>query len=107
MPGSNQCAIARHEAFRTNFVRSHMGVAMQKHIEDLFEEKARAGDGQFAIAFALMQLTHAQKSSAAALRDLGLGDTVSPMGAIEFLSTQVRSGFEEVASALDKFVSQD
>ena len=34
------------------------------NIHDLFEEKARAGDGRFAIAFAIMELAEAHKSVA-------------------------------------------
>lgn len=77
------------------------GRTVPQNIEDLFEDKARAGDGQFAIAFALMQIAREQKSVATQLKYLGVGDAASSMGAMEFLAMQLREGFQEVGRGLD------
>ena len=54
---------------------------MAKHILDEFEDKARAGDGQFAIAYALLRLADTHEK----LRgDLCFGQTAtSPPGVLE------------------------
>jgi hypothetical protein len=46
-------------------------------------------DGLFAIAFALLQLAHAQQSIATHIKYLGTGDAATTMGAIEFLGAHV------------------
>ena len=53
------------------------------NIQDFFEDKARKGDGAYAIAYALMELANAQNSTATWIKYLGNGDAASPMGAIE------------------------
>lgn len=77
----------------------------QKHIEDLFEEKARSGEGSYAIAYALLRLAEAQKDSAIALKDLGLADAATPMGAIEFLSREIRDTGRSIADAISELQS--
>lgn len=72
----------------------------QKHIEDLFEDKARAGDGSFAVAYALLRMAEAQNATAAALRQLGTGDAATTMGAIELLAVEVRDGARAIEAAL-------
>ena len=68
--------------------------------EDYFEEMALAGDGRFAIAYSLLQMTRANESVAFQLRSLGLGDAASPMGAIELLSVSIKEGFEALDGAI-------
>jgi len=79
----------------------------QQHIEDLFEDKARKGDGSFAIAFALMQIARHQKSLAYQVQSLGLGNAASPMGATEFLATSVRDVGDAISSALQAIADRD
>lgn len=76
------------------------GRTVPQNIEDMFEDKARAGDGQFAIAFALMQIAREQKSVATHLKYLGFGNAASDMGALEFLAVAIRDGAEGVAGSL-------
>jgi len=71
-----------------------------QQIEELFEEKASAGDGAFAIAYALIQLTAAQKSVAYQLECLGLGGAASNMGAIEFFACTIGRGLEGLTDAV-------
>lgn len=73
---------------------------MAKHIHDIFEEKARAGDGQFAIAFALLEIAQQQKACAYQLERLGIGNAATPMGAIELLSKGLNEGASEIAEAI-------
>ena len=70
---------------------------MAKPIEDVFEDKARAGDGSFAVAFALMQLTREQKRLADKLGQLGFDGPGMNMGALEYIGVQIR----EIGSALE------
>ena len=54
---------------------------------------ARNGDGQFAIAFALLQV-------AEQICRLGNGDGVHPMGAIEAFSNQFSESMGDVAASI-------
>ena len=45
-------------------------VKMVENIIDAFEERARRGDGAFAIAYAILELADAQKDVATKLNDL-------------------------------------
>jgi hypothetical protein len=63
----------------------------------LFASKART-DARYAVAYALLQVAdaqrqtaHAQAEVASSLRMLGLGDPATPMGAMEFLSIELRN----------------
>ena len=72
----------------------------------LFEKKAKEGDGAFAIAWALMDLSDAQEATARQLRMLGNGDSIDPRstlqpGAIENLGKQVAEAATKVAGALE------
>lgn len=60
-----------------------------------WEKQAEAGDGQFAIACAIMHV-------ARALDRLGTADAATPMGAIEFLAVEVKG----VATAMEDMASQ-
>lgn len=51
-----------------------------KDFQTLCEEKARKGDGAFAVAFALLELAGEQKKTARALDNLGFNDE-RPTGA--------------------------
>ena len=66
-------------------------------MRDLFAEKARAGDGSFAVAWALMHLADAQLGTAAAIQRLGVGSASTHFGAIEALAMEVT----KVAEALN------
>ena len=66
----------------------------EKHIKDLFEDKARAGDGSFAIAYALLDLADAQAATSRALFKLGLADASTPFGALEALGMQIEKAAE-------------
>lgn len=70
------------------------------HIEDVFEQKARAGDGSFAIAYALLQLAQAQDRTATQIKNLGFADAMTPFGAIEALNMQIKETGELLAEAL-------
>lgn len=80
---------------------------MPKHITDIFEDKARAGDGSFAIAFALMEIAREQKRVGYALERLGLGDAATPMGALEALSVNLGESVDWVASAIQNVADRD
>jgi hypothetical protein len=51
-----------------------MAAKSTKNIHDYFEDKARSGDGAFAVAFALLELAEAQKNAARALDQIGFND---------------------------------
>jgi hypothetical protein len=72
---------------------------LAQHIQDFCEGKARAGDGAFGIAFALLELARAQKATAVALDRLGTADAATSMGAIEMLSLEIKNGAEAIAAA--------
>jgi aminoglycoside phosphotransferase family enzyme len=71
-------------------------MATKQHIEDFFEDKARSGDGQYAIAFALLDLNQTQKKVATALERLGSNNATTEMGAVEMLSAEVKGVAEAV-----------
>ena len=73
----------------------------EQHIEDLFEDRARKGDGQFAIAFALMQSAREQKNLAYQLGRLGLADAATPMGAIEILSKTIDDASKAIVASIE------
>jgi hypothetical protein len=64
-----------------------------------FRERAEAGDGAFAIAYAILQLAGAQQSSAAAIKRLGNGEATSHLGAIEGLSLTIDKAAQVIARA--------
>jgi hypothetical protein len=80
---------------------------MSQHIEDLFEEKARAGDGSFAIAYALLRLADEQKATAYQIRQLGFGDAATSMGGIEHLTLHLSRTGETIAEALRAIADRD
>lgn len=71
------------------------------HIKDLFEERARKGDGLFAIAYALVDLADSQEATARALKKLGLADAATPFGAIEALGLQIEKAATIVGDQLE------
>lgn len=75
-----------------------MPKAPEKHIKDLFEDKARAGDGSYAIAYALLDLADAQAAASRALNKLGVGDASTPFGALEALGMQIEKAAEIIAA---------
>jgi hypothetical protein len=66
-------------------------------IESYFEERARSGDGAFAIAFALLELRDSQMQTARALNKLGVADASTPFGAIENLAMEVKDAARVIA----------
>jgi hypothetical protein len=73
-----------------------------QHIHDFFEERARAGDGAFAIAYAISKLTDAQIATARALNKLGVAEASTPYGAMENLAMQLTRAGEAVAGAVSE-----
>lgn len=71
-------------------------------IMDIFETRARAGDGRFAIAYALLELAEAQRSCATWLKYLGNGDAATSMGALEALGVHVGEQLNRVATAISE-----
>lgn len=59
------------------------------HIHDICEDKARAGDGLFAIAYALLEIADAQNSISVQIKNLGNGSASTPFGAIEGLAMHI------------------
>jgi hypothetical protein len=65
-------------------------LAHEQSIEDYFEQHARSGNPQFAIAFALMRLAHEQKNVADALTSLGQRESgKSVTSAIETIARSI------------------
>lgn len=59
-----------------------------------------AGEGTFAIAWAIIRLAEAQRATATSLALLGKGDAATPMGALEMLAGEVKAGSAAIANAL-------
>jgi hypothetical protein len=72
-----------------------------KDMKDVFEERARAGDGAFAIAYALMDLSESQEATAKTIQRLGNGSASTHFGAIENLAMQIGEAAQMLATALD------
>ncbi len=72
------------------------------HIQDEFEDRARNGDGLYAIAFALMELAEAQKSTATWLKYLGNGDAADAMGAIEAFGMHIGEKLDALTAAISE-----
>lgn len=72
-----------------------------KPIKDLFEEKARKGDGAYAIAYALIDLSDSQEATAKALQRLGNGGASTDFGAIESLGMQIEKAANILGEHLD------
>lgn len=74
-------------------------MAHSKPIEDVIEEKALI-DAGYAIAFAILRLADAQRSTAGQIRNLGLADAGgTSMGAIELLASELK-GVRDAIHAL-------
>jgi len=69
------------------------------HIHDFCEDKARSGEGAYALAYALLELAEAQMETAKALDHIGRNDLnpTGPPGALEELAIQMK----RVADALE------
>jgi hypothetical protein len=79
----------------------------KQHIEDLFEDKARQGDGSFAIAYALLKLATESGNISYQLGRLGLAEAATPMGAVELLSLQLKETGEGIADALQAIADRE
>ncbi len=74
-------------------------------IHDLFEQKAREGNGSFAIAFAILKLTDEQRNVYRALDRLGM-NAATPQagpGAMELIGMELK----RVADAVEFTASKD
>jgi len=80
---------------------------MPQHIEDLCEERARKGDGAFAVAYALLRLADAQDRTARQIEWLGTGSTVFPDGAIGSLVLQMARTGDQIAEALTRLADRE
>jgi hypothetical protein len=58
-------------------------------LKELFAKKAKAGDGLFAIAYAIIDLSESQEATARSVQRLGFGSAATDMGAIEGLGMMV------------------
>jgi hypothetical protein len=76
-----------------------------KDIHDLFEDKARAGDALYAIAFAILKVADHQRESASALDRMGMNRMVpgGPPGTSEMIAMQM----ETIADALTQIASNN
>ena len=63
---------------------------MAKALEDYFEEKARAGDGSFAVAYSLLMISKAHDRLAQKIGQLGFDGPGTSPGALEFIGMQLR-----------------
>lgn len=70
---------------------------MAQHIQDFCEDKARKGDGNFAVAFALLEIARQQEQVAKKLGQLGFDGPSGHMGALEYLGVKV----DKIANALE------
>jgi hypothetical protein len=68
-----------------------------EELQDVFEKKARAGDGQYAIAYSLLMLASAQGATGRAIQRLGNGDANAQYGAIEGLAMSVARVAEAIS----------
>jgi hypothetical protein len=73
-----------------------------QQIHDFFEQRARAGDGAFAIAYAILNLTDAQIATARALNKLGVADASTPFGALENLAMELKRAGESFSGAVSE-----
>jgi hypothetical protein len=71
-----------------------------KSLQDIIEERARNGDGAYAIAYGLIHLAEAQGATADALYRLGNGNASTHYGAIEHLGMQVEKAARIIADSL-------
>jgi hypothetical protein len=69
-----------------------------QHIQDFFEDRARGGDGAFAIAYALLELAEASKKTTRALDALAFNDAGHEPGIFEKLAMET----ERIAIALER-----
>ena len=72
------------------------------HIKDLFEDRAREGEGLFAVAYALLEVSESQSASARALARLGFGNASTDLGAIEGMTIEVRDALRSVSEAIEQ-----
>jgi hypothetical protein len=73
-----------------------------QHIHDYFEDEARKGNAGFAIAFALLQLADAQKSTAMWIKHLGNGDASTTFGAIEGFGMHIGEKLDALVEAMQR-----
>lgn len=74
---------------------------MPQHIKDFCEDKAREGDGQYAVAFAILELADHHARVARSLDAMGMNNMVAggPPGALEMIAMQMKS----IADAFTQF----
>jgi hypothetical protein len=81
-------------------------VVPEANIRDIIEKKARAGDGTFAIAYALLDLSDSQEATAKALQRLGNGSASTDFGAIEALGMQIEKAAQMLGEQLESAASR-
>jgi hypothetical protein len=69
-------------------------------MKEIFAKKAKAGDGAFAIAYAILDLSDSQEATSKALQRLGNGNASTDVGAIEGLSMQIVKAAENIAESI-------
>lgn len=69
----------------------------EKPLVQLFEEKARAGDGDFAIAVSLLAVSDAIAGVGRSIDRLGNGNAATDVGAIEGLSMVIKEAAQIIA----------
>jgi hypothetical protein len=70
-------------------------------LKELFAKKAKAGDGLFAIAYALIDLSDSQEATAKSLHRLGMGNASTQFGAIESLGMQIEKAANIIGESFD------
>jgi hypothetical protein len=77
-----------------------MKIEPELHIQDLCKDKARKGDGLFAIAYALLEVAAAQRSLAVHVKYLGNGDAATTIGAIEAFGMHIGEKMDTLSAVL-------
>lgn len=77
----------------------------QPDLREVIEKKARSGDGAYAIAYALLDLSDSQEATAKALGRLGNGNASTDFGAIESLSMQLTRAAEILGEKIETAAS--
>jgi hypothetical protein len=78
-----------------------------KRISDFCEEKARKGEGLFAVAYALLEIADLQKSIAVHVKYLGNGDAATTMGAIEAFGMHLGEKLDSLTGAIQDLRSSE
>lgn len=74
---------------------------MTQHIRDFCEDKARAGDSRYAVAYAILELAQQHAKVARALDTIGLNNMnpEGPPGALEEIGMQMKALVEAISAS--------